>query len=120
MAGKKRPPASEEPVVADEEEAFPRGGRDELTPLEKRQLSQQAEADFQREQQTDADGRKAKKKAKRSANQGDAEGAFFSKSAAAGKVQHVEQLKYKVRAAAAAAAAAAAVTAAAAAAAAEV
>jgi hypothetical protein len=69
MAGKKRPPVSEEPAVADEEEAFPRGGRDDLTPLEKRQLSQQAEADFQREQQTDADGKKQKKKAKLSGDQ---------------------------------------------------
>jgi hypothetical protein len=69
MVGKKRPPVSEEPAVADEEEAFPRGGRDDLTPLEKRQLSQQAEADFQREQQTDADGKKQKKKAKRSGDQ---------------------------------------------------
>uniref|UniRef100_A0A383V4G5 S1 motif domain-containing protein n=1 Tax=Tetradesmus obliquus TaxID=3088 RepID=A0A383V4G5_TETOB len=95
MAGKKRPPVSEEPAVADEDEAFPRGGRDDLTPLEKRQLSQQAEKDFHREQQTDDDGKKQKKKAKRYGEQDDAEGAFFSKSAAAGKVQHVEQLKYK-------------------------
>jgi hypothetical protein len=69
MVGKKRPPVSEEPAAVDEEEAFPRGGRDDLTPLEKRQLSQQAEADFQREQQTDADGKKQKKKAKRSGEQ---------------------------------------------------
>lgn len=69
MAGKKRPPVSEEPAVADEDEAFPRGGRDDLTPLEKRQLSQQAEKDFHREQQTDDDGKKQKKKAKRSGEQ---------------------------------------------------
>lgn len=50
----------EAPAVTEEEEAFPRGGADSLlTPLQKRQLTAQANADAAAEQS--GDGRKAKK-----------------------------------------------------------
>jgi hypothetical protein len=37
-------------AVAEDEEAFPRGGAHDLTPLERRKLALQAEADFKHEQ----------------------------------------------------------------------
>lgn len=60
MVGKKR----QEPPVEVEEGDFPRGGRQDLTPLEKRQLSQQAEADFKQEQAAGASGSSQRKRAK--------------------------------------------------------
>lgn len=62
MAGKKR----QEPPVDVEEGDFPRGGREDLTPLEKRQLAQQAEADFKQEQAAEGSGSAQRKKAKHS------------------------------------------------------
>ncbi len=52
MSGKKRqqPPAA----VVEDDEAFPRGGADDLTPLERRKLALQAEADFRHEQDAGA------------------------------------------------------------------
>lgn len=63
MSSKKR----QQPEEADEE-AFPRGGADDLTPLERRKLSLQAEADFKQEQAEDAQGKRASKKQKRGAD----------------------------------------------------
>eukprot|EP00878_Enallax_costatus_P014766 GHUV01015450.1.p1 GENE.GHUV01015450.1~~GHUV01015450.1.p1 ORF type:complete len:212 (+),score=55.15 GHUV01015450.1:127-762(+) len=92
MVGKKR----QDPPVEVEEGDFPRGGREDLTPLEKRQLSQQAEADFKQEQAADAPGKNQRKRLKHLKDKdADFEGAMFSSSAVSGKVQHVEQLKYK-------------------------
>lgn len=55
MSGKKRqqPPVA---AVVEDEEAFPRGGArdDDLTPLERRKLSLQAEADYRHEQEAEA------------------------------------------------------------------
>lgn len=59
MAGKKR-------SAEDDEEAFPRGGSQALTPLEKRQLEQQAKADLAQEQQEDVSGNSKGKRVKRS------------------------------------------------------
>jgi hypothetical protein len=56
---KKRSAPDQEVPEPEEEQAFPRGGGDKhLTPLEKRQLTQQATEDFQAEQKS---GKKAKK-----------------------------------------------------------
>jgi len=49
----KKRPAVEDVALPGDDEAFPRGGGDKfLTPLQKRQLTQQANADFQTEQTT--------------------------------------------------------------------
>jgi hypothetical protein len=70
MSSRKRPAERQQPVV-EEEEAFPRGGADDLTPLERRKLALQAEADFKHEQ--DAAGASgeapSKKKQKRGNDQ---------------------------------------------------
>eukprot|EP00775_Hariotina_reticulata_P002200 gene2200-2517_t len=55
--------------VQDDDEAFPRGGRDGLTPLEKRQLLQQAEADVKQEQATGTLDKRQRKKSKHSQQQ---------------------------------------------------
>jgi hypothetical protein len=70
MSGKKRQPERQQPVV-EEEEAFPRGGADDLTPLERRKLALQAEADFKHEQDAAGAGGEApsKKKQKRGNDQ---------------------------------------------------
>lgn len=60
MVGKKR--LAE---VPEEDEAFPRGGGDGLTPLEKRQLSVQAQADFEQEQSQGGDKSRQNKRKKR-------------------------------------------------------
>lgn len=62
MVGRKR----HDPPIEAEEGDFPRGGREDLTPLEKRQLSQQAEADFKQEQTSDAPGKNQRKRSKHS------------------------------------------------------
>jgi hypothetical protein len=61
-SGKKRAAAVEEDAAPQvEEEAFPRGGGDKfLTPLQKRQLTQQAKDDFEAEQKSDKKPKKAK------------------------------------------------------------
>lgn len=45
--GQKRP--RQESSAADEDEAFPRGGGDTLTPLERRQVEEEARAEFEQE-----------------------------------------------------------------------
>ena len=62
MVGKKR----QDPPVEVEEGDFPRGGREDLTPLEKRQLSQQAEADFKQEAAANQSGKNQRKRIKHS------------------------------------------------------
>jgi hypothetical protein len=67
MLGKKR----QQDAVVEEDEAFPRGGADDLGPLERRRLALKAEADFKHEQEAAAaDGEApSKKKQKRGADQ---------------------------------------------------
>lgn len=48
----------------DEEEAFPRGGADVLTALEKRQIAEDARADFEADQKAGASGHGKGKRAK--------------------------------------------------------
>jgi hypothetical protein len=57
---KKRAQPEQQQAAPEEEEAFPRGGADDLTPLERRKLALQAEADFAQEQDTDGGAGAAK------------------------------------------------------------
>ncbi|GBF92560.1 hypothetical protein Rsub_05174 [Raphidocelis subcapitata] len=88
-ASKKRP-AEAVAEAPDEDEAFPRGGGDRLlTPLQKRQLTAQANEDFEAEQ-------KSGKKQKKAKGSGGKDDAFFAGGDLATKQERfVELLKYK-------------------------
>lgn len=58
MVGQKR---AQQP---EEEEAFPRGGQSLLTALEKRQINQQAQEDFEQEQKAQNGGQRKAKRTK--------------------------------------------------------
>jgi hypothetical protein len=60
MVGKKRP-AEAKPAEVEEDEAFPRGGAEVLTALEKRQILEDAKRDFEAERAEGSGGAKRAK-----------------------------------------------------------